>query len=125
MAEKNITIRAGEVTLEAVLNDTQTAEAVWNALPIEASGNRWGDEIYFSIPVDMGLEDGREVVEKGDLAYWPTGTAFCIFWGPTPMSQGDEIRPASAVTVFGKVTGDVTQLSSARSGVQVVVEKGE
>jgi hypothetical protein len=78
---KRITIKAGDVTATAALNDTQTAEAIWAALPIEARGSSWGDEIYFSIPVDLDTERGQEVVQLGDLGYWSPGTAFCRIFG--------------------------------------------
>ena len=124
MSEKRrITITAGSVSVEAVLNDSKTADAIWEALPLEARGSRWGDEIYFGIPVRLGSENPKEVVDEGDLAYWPPGHAFCIFWGPTPVSQGDEIRPASAVNVFGKIEGDATVFSVVRSGAKVRVER--
>ncbi|NLN18583.1 MAG: hypothetical protein GX162_04805 [Firmicutes bacterium] len=124
MSEKRrITITAGSVSVEAVLNDSKTADAIWEALPLEARGSRWGDEIYFGIPVRLGSENPKEVVDEGDLAYWPPGHAFCIFWGPTPASQGDEIRPASAVNVFGKIEGDATVFSVVRSGAKVRVER--
>ena len=119
---QSIRISAGDVQLEAGLNDTQTAETIWTALPITAAASTWGDEIYFGIPVSMELEQGQEVVELGDLGYWPPGNAFCIFFGPTPASSGDEIRPASAVTVIGKVRGDATQLRKVRAGAPVVIE---
>ena len=120
-----ISIQAGSVQMDAVLNDTAAARQIWEALPINASANTWGDEIYFGIPVDSELEAGREVVEFGDLGYWPPGHAFCIFFGPTPASQGDEIRPASAVTVIGQVQGDVTAFKQVTGGTLVVLEKSE
>ena len=83
----------------------------------------WGDEIYFSIPVDMPLENPKDVVFEGDLGYWPPGRAFCIFFGPTPVSQGDEIRPASPVNVFGRVTGDSTVFKEILSGLKIIIEK--
>ncbi len=84
-----IRIKIGNLTMDAELNDTATAKKVASALPITASFNTWGDEIYFSIPVEAQLDDSaKEVVEMGDLGYWPTGRAFCIFFGPTPMSTG-------------------------------------
>ena len=101
VSQREIKITAGPVTMSATLNDTATAAMIWDALPIEASANTWGDEIYFGIPVAAGEELGQEVVELGDLGYWPPGSAFCMFFGPTPMSRGDEIRPASPVTVLG------------------------
>lgn len=122
--EKIIKIRIDSLELEALLNNSHTAEAIWEALPIVARANTWGDgEIYFSIPVHLELENGQELVEKGDLGYWPTGNAFGIYFGPTPLSLGTEIRPASAVTVFGEVLGDATGLKSVRTGAEVTVER--
>ena len=111
--------------VEASLTDESpdTAKAVWEALPIEARANTWGDEIYFGIPVDADPENPREVVELGDIAYWPPGNAFCIFFGRTPASRGDEIRPASAVNVFGKVEGDPKVFKKVRSGDRVRIER--
>ena len=120
---RQIKISAGSVEMTAELNDSKTADAIWNALPITARGNTWGDEIYFGIPVSADEEDGKEVVEMGDIAYWPPGSAFCIFFGPTPASRGSEIRPASAVNVVGKVIGDAKAFKTVRSGEQVVLEK--
>ncbi|HEX9017094.1 MAG TPA: cyclophilin-like fold protein [Chloroflexota bacterium] len=120
---KKIRIQAGSVAATATLNDTRTAEAIWAALPIEARASTWGDEIYFSIPVSAGTERGQEVVDLGDLGYWAPGTAFCIFFGPTPMSRGSEIRPASEVTVFGKVEGDPTLFKSVPSGTRITIEQ--
>jgi len=119
---RNIRISAGEVVAEAELNETQIAEAIWKVLPIKASGNTWGDEIYFGIPVQMDSENEQEVVEVGDLAYWPPGHAFCIFFGPTPASRHDEVRPASAVTVVGRLKGDPKAFKAFRSGSEVIIE---
>ncbi len=120
---RKITIRAGEVTAGATLNETRTAEAIWSALPIEARANTWGDEIYFSIPVRLETERGQEVVEMGDLGYWEPGSAFCIFFGLTPVSRGNEIRPASEVTVFGKMDGDPKVFKKVPSGTRIVIEQ--
>jgi hypothetical protein len=120
---RRIVIQAGQVRLEAELNDTATATAIWEALPIVARGNTWGDEIYFGIPVSLPTERGQETVELGDLGYWEPGSAFCIFFGPTPMSRGDEIRPASPVTVVGRCLGDSRQFKSVRSGESVRLER--
>jgi hypothetical protein len=124
MTGRRIRITAGSVNAEAVLDESATARAVWDALPLSVAGQTWGDEIYFSIPVTAKPESPRETVERGDLAYWPPGTAFCIFFGPTPMSQGDEIRPASAVNVFGRLEGDPGIFKKVRSGTTVRVERG-
>ncbi|MDA8218756.1 MAG: cyclophilin-like fold protein [Dehalococcoidales bacterium] len=120
---RKIKITAGGVEAQAELNDTKTADAIWNALPITARGNTWGDEIYFSIPVNLETEKGQAVVDMGHLGYWAPGTAFCIFFGPTPASRGDEIRPASPVTVFGKVEGDAKVFTKVSSGSKVTIEK--
>ncbi len=120
---KRIQITAGDVTATALLNDTRTADAIWSALPIEARANTWGDEIYFSIPVRLDTERGQEVVQLGDLGYWAPGTAFCIFFGLTPASRGNEIRPASEVTVFGKIEGDPLVFKKVPSGARVRIEQ--
>lgn len=114
---REIEIKVGDVVLEAELNDSKTADQVWDALPIESDYNTWGDEIYFAIPVSAGPENGVETVGLGDLAYWPPGKAFCIFYGKTPASQGDEIRPASAVNPLGKIHGDVSALRTVKASV--------
>ena len=123
VSQRKIRITAGAVVMSAALNATATAGMIWDALPIEATASTWGEEIYFSIPVEAGVEQGQEVVELGDLGYWPPGSAFCMFFGPTPMSRGDEIRPASPVTVVGQMTGDATLLKSVPSGAVVLVER--
>jgi uncharacterized protein len=117
-----IRITAGSVTVEAELNDGKSAAAIAAALPIQARGQTWGDEIYFDIGLALAAEAPREVVEMGDLGYWPPGQAFCIFYGPTPMSRGDEIRPASPVNVVGRVVGDPRSFKSVRSGARVTIE---
>ena len=119
---KRIKITAGSLVVDAELNDTRTASAVWDALPIQANGSTWGDEVYFRIPVEAELESGQELVELGDIGYWPPGQAFCLFFGPTPASQGDEIRPASEVTVIGKIIGGSGVLKGVSSGISVLIE---
>ena len=118
-----IVIRAGEIEARAELNDTRTASAIWEALPIEVRGNTWGDEIYFAIPLKMKTERGQETVALGDLGYWEPGNAFCIFFGPTPASYGHEIRPASPVTVVGRCLGDAQRFKAFRSGELVRIER--
>jgi len=114
---KRIRIRAGTVSLQAELGDTPTAQAIASILPFAAEANTWGDEIYFPVPVRELLDDtAAEVVEVGDLGYWPRGNAFCIFFGPTPVSKGNEIRPASAVNRIGKVIGDAGALKGVNDG---------
>ena len=121
--DKRIRIKAGKVQALAELNDTRTAQAIWDKLPIKGRANIWGDEIYFGIPVSGIKEKGQELVEVGDLGYWPPGQAFCIFFGPTPMSEGDKPRPASPVTVFGQVVGDAAIFKQVDAGTEVTLEK--
>lgn len=121
---KTIKITAGKVTGEAVLADSPCAQAIWNSLPYSTRAQTWGDEIYFSIPVRTDLDaTAREVVELGDLGYWPEGPAFCIFFGPTPISKRNEIRPASAVNIIGKLTGDPGSFRAVASGSVVTLER--
>jgi hypothetical protein len=117
-----IRLTAGAIEAEAELNNTETAEAIWQALPIKGRVNLWGDEVYFSIPLSLQLEAGQEVVSVGDLGYWPDGNAFCIFFGPTPASQRDEIRPASPVTVFGRVIGDATIFKKVPARTKITIK---
>jgi hypothetical protein len=123
MAERAIRITAGAVAAEAWLNASKTATAIWDALPIEAKAETWGAEVYFAIGVDAGEESARAVVEMGDLGYWPPGQAFCIFFGRTPASHGDEIRPASPVNVIGRVVGDARVFKGVRAGTRVVIDR--
>ena len=125
MTVKKMTITTEDLKVDASLNDSKTGQKIWDALPIEGRVNTWGDEIYFSIPVDVGLENAKAVVSEGDLGYWPPGNAFCIFFGLTPASQGDEIRPASPVNVFGKIIGDAKVFKKVKSGTKIIIEKGE
>ncbi len=123
---KKIRIVAGDVSAVAELLDSKTSEDIWDALPIENTVSTWGEEIYFDIPVKSTLDEtAKEVVGKGDLGYWPTGNAFCIFFGPTPASEGDEIRPASAVNIVGRVEGDVEIFKSVRDGANIKLERIE
>ena len=121
--DRKIKIKAGATHVTAELNNTRTAQAIWEALPIKSQVNLWGDEIYFSIPVSLEPENAQELVNIGDLGYWPPGTAFCIFFGPTPMSRGQEVRPASPVNVFGKIIGDAKVLRQVASGAEITVER--
>jgi len=125
MADR-IRITAGSVTVEAELLDNETARRIYGALPIDASANTWGDEIYFTIPVDCPREqDARAEVEVGELGYWLAGSGFCIFYGRTPMSTGNQPVAASEVKVFGRIVGDATLLRGTRSGTRVTIEKAE
>jgi hypothetical protein len=124
MMARKILIQAAQVTATAELAENRTADAIWEALPIEGSVNRWGEEIYFKIPVELErLGDARQVMEVGELAYWPGGNAFCIFFGPTPVSQSAEPRAYSDVNPFGKVLGDAKVFSEVSDGEKIKVSK--
>jgi hypothetical protein len=123
---KKITIicqNIGQVEAELLEDkNPKTVQIIWENLPFEARVNTWGDEIYFSIPVRIGEENAQETVEAGDLAYWPSGNGFCIFFGPTPISRGNEIRPAAPVNVFGKVA-NYKIFHKVKSGERIKVVK--
>ena len=123
---RKIRISSGGATAVATLDENATADAIWEALPISARGNRWGEEIYFEIPVQLPqAEDARDVLDAGELGYWPVGHAFCIFWGPTPASRASEIRAYSPVNVFGKLEGDPRAFDNVPGGTAIEVEKQE
>lgn len=122
--DRLIKICIGDSVVQGALNEGPTATLIWEALPINGKANLWGDEIYFSIPVDAVLDNtARDVVERGDVGYWPQGRALCIFFGPTPVSQGDEIRPASAVNLVGKIKGGLQIFKEVQEGMTVRLEK--
>lgn len=118
-----IRVLAGGVSLEVELNDSRTARAVEAALPLAAEGNRWGEEIYFEVPLDLPPEAPTTDVDVGDVAYWPPGKAIAIFFGPTPMSEGEKPVPASEVNPVGKVSGDPRALREFRSGQSIKLER--
>jgi hypothetical protein len=117
-----ILIQVDHLSVSADLENTPTARKILAILPTEGSANVWGEEIYFDIPLQAGLEpDAREEVEIGDLGYWPAGPAFCIFFGPTPVSRGDQPRAYSPVNVFGRVVGDAKQFRNVTGGAKISV----
>jgi len=121
---RRIRITAGKAQFQAQLNDTATALAITEALPIEARANRWGGEIYFSIPVEAALETGaRDVLQPGEIGYWPPGSAFCLFFGRTPASEGEEIRAASAVNIVGRIEGSLDELWNVPDGAKIVLRE--
>lgn len=122
--ERRIRIVAGDVALAARLNATRTADALWAALPITLRASLWGDEIYGTIPVAPAPDDPLvATVDLGAVAVWPPGPALCLFFGRTPASQDDEIRPASPVVVIGSLLGDPQRLRAVRAGASVTVER--
>ena len=118
-----IKIQAGITEAIAELGQNSTAEAIWNSLPLHGKVSLWGYEIYFKVPLHVELEDAQELVKEGDLGFWPTGDAFCIFFGATPISKKGEIRPASAVNVFGRIVGENTIFKQVKTGDNILIER--
>ena len=121
---KKIKISSGSISLEAELYESATSDKIWEALPLEGQANRWGDEIFFEIPVAAEQEpEACEDVHVGMLGYWPTGHAFCIFFGPTPASRDEQPRAASPVNVFGQALGDATAFREVQDGMIIKIER--
>jgi hypothetical protein len=114
-----IKIIIGGRSFDAELNETETAKRIYEALPIEATGSLWGDEIYFKIPLEMENESPQYIVEVGDLAYWPPGSAFCIFFGRTPASTDERPKPASPVTVVGRIKAQPEELKGLNLNIEL------
>ena len=126
MGDRQIQISTGNLTLAATLNELETANQLWESLPITGRVQIWGDEIYFSIPLNVEEELGsQETVQAGTVAYWPPGSALCLFWGPTPISAPGEIRPPSAVNVVGILDNDPNLLAEVPSQAEIIIEKIE
>ena len=112
------------ITIHAELLDTPCAKAIANVLPVEARPNEWGDEFYFTIPVEMPLDEtATKKVKVGDIGYWPPGNALAIFFGPTPLSSGTDPVPASEVNLVGRITDDAALLRKAKGAVKIRIEK--
>ncbi len=117
-----IEVKVGAVTLEIQLNNSETAAQLFSKLPIRSRAKRWGDEVYFSTPVDMDIaQDAKEFVEVGDVAFWPPDNALCLFFGPTPCSSNGQPKAASAVNMVGKLLGEVSLLKAVTDNAQVEV----
>ena len=124
MPERKIIISTENLRMEAILAEGSSADIFWNTLPLTGQVNTWGDEIYFNVNLQMPLDDdASDIVESGDIAFWPPGSAFCIFFGRTPASLGDEVRAASAVNVLGKIDGDEREFRSVPSGEEIRLEQ--
>jgi hypothetical protein len=121
---RKIKITAGGVSLETELLDTATADAIYDRAPFESRAMIWGEEVYFSTPVNVEREpDARDVIEAGELAYWVEGAAIAIGFGKTPVSTGDEIRLAAPTNIWARTRDDVRSFSVVESGDVVRVER--
>ena len=121
-----ILITIDDLEFRADLIESPTAQKIWRALPIEGAASIWGDEIYFAIPISAAQEpNARQEVTVGTIAYWPAGEAFCIFFGPTPVSRDDTPRAYSPVNILGKIKGDLDRLKTVQQGASVRLRKAE
>lgn len=118
-----ITIKTKKVSMQAELNDSAISKLLYEKLPVREYVNTWGDEIYFHVPVKAANENGVPVVQIGDIAYWPPSNCFCIFFGKTPVSTPTEIRPASDVTILGRLLGNPEDWKVADDGEEITIEK--
>lgn len=117
----NVFFKTHKVSVEGVLNNSQTALAIYDKLPLDSKVNTWGEEIYFTIPLTCKSENSTLDVEIGDIAYWPQGKCLCIFFGKTPASYDNRPRPASEVNIIGKVISDIRVLKKIKSGDKITV----
>ena len=123
MADLRIDVDGVELAADWTDDSPETRRALEDALPLAGEAARWGDELYFQVPVDVPAEDARAEVPVGAVAYWPQGDALCLFWGPTPASRGEEPRAASPVNVVAQIE-DVSGLSTIDGGAGVRIERG-
>ncbi len=115
----------GQIEAEILDENPKTSEAVLEALPLEGAANIWGEEVYFDIPVEAKEEDSQQVMEVGDIAFWPMGNAMCIFFGPTPASEDEKPIAYSPVNLFARVIGDAKAFEKVKNGEIIKVAKAE
>ena len=124
--QRCLRITIEKLNLVAELTQTPSADALWNALPLRAQAHRWGDELYFSVPFSAPLESGaQEIVQAGDVAYWPDGPTLCFFFGPTPVSRPNEIRAAAAVNVCGRIRDKSSVLRQVTDTTTITLNREE
>ena len=121
---RKILITINNLSVSAELNDSVSANKIWGVLPLSGSANVWGDEIYFEIPVSLKeVSDAQQEVDVGTLAYWPPGSALCVFFGKTPASTSDKPKAYSPVNILGSVDGDSKIFKIVKAGDQIVIDK--
>src|SRR3989338_1328766 len=118
-----IKFKADEREFTGELNNSKTAKAIYNKLPVEAIVDTWGDEIYFDIGLKLLKENPTVKVKVGDIAYWPQGSSMCIFFGPTPISKDENPKPASQVNLIGATNCPKEILKNIKSGTKITIEQ--
>ena len=119
-----IKIFVQDIEAEAELDNSETSKEIYSCLPMDGAANRWGDEIYFAVPIRIDEEkNATDIVEIGDIAYWPEGACFCIFFGKTPDSTETEIKSASKVNIFGKIAANPSAFKNVKNGDLIIIEK--
>lgn len=121
MTSNKITFQFDDLQVSAHLDNSKAAKALCQTLPIKSKIERWGDEIYFEIPVKIDFESTTLDVKVGDVAYWPDGSCLCLFFGKTPVSTDDRPRPASPVVVIGQCQTSPSVLRKVRAGTTVIL----
>ncbi len=121
MVDLTIGVNDRDLSAEWTDDAPTTRRALSEALPLSGDATRWGDELYFRVPIDVPAENARAEVSVGSVAYWPRGNALCLFWGPTPASHGEEPRAATPVNVVAEID-DVTPLWSLDGGATITIE---
>ncbi len=119
-----IRVSMGSISLDGDLFETETAKSIEGVLPIETAPDEWGDELYFEIPVEAALDNTATAkVRVGDIGYWPPGNALAIFFGPTPLSSGEDPVPASEVNIVGRIHGDASVLKQVRGARKIRIDR--
>jgi len=117
-----LALKIGPISLVAELLDTPTAKEILKHVPFTSTANTWGDEVYFDTPVTTSIEaNAKDIVDAGELAFWVEGSCIAVGFGPTPISQADEIRLAAKTNIWGKSLTDVKLLSKVKDGDPVNV----
>lgn len=120
--KRRVLIKAGCVAIQADLLGTDTADRIWQALPLYSAVETWGSSIHFEVPIESGRErNARAKSELGDIYFWNEDNRIIIVFGPTPISRAGELRLPTPCNVWAKTTDDVTLLKTVAPGEKVSV----
>ena len=121
---KKIKIKFLNCSIDIDLYDTQTSNLIWESCPIESVISTWGDEVYFDTKIQtIKEENAKDIINKGEIAFWVEGSSIAIGFGPTPISHDNEIRLVTKTNIIGKTSSDLSLLSMVNSGEIVIVEQ--